>query len=243
MHVLRRLTRFAPALALLSLAPPLAAEGLVQISLAGEISARGGALAEVEIGVWDGRKVRSLVMNLHLAERTSAHDLGTLIVSRLRAKGAQVDFPGERSSIGPRTQIFVARATHARLRLGHGMWATVTTCDAAPESVRFLPPEVAKEGAEIVLVASTFHPQTRKIGRAQIRYEMDEFANAATVSEAITKLSIRNGFLADRPSGERWHAERTKDGAYLTGCSIELLSPGADWRIEVELSVPRVVDR
>jgi len=246
MHVPQRLTRLTPALpllALLALSPPVAAEGLVQISLAGEISTPGGARVEVEIGVWDGVRVQDVVLNLHLAERTSAHDLGTLIVSRLRAKGAQVDFPGEGSSIGPRTQIFVARATHARLRLGHGMWATITTCDAAPESLRFLPPEVAKEGAEIVLVASTYHAQARNIGRAEVRYEMDEFASAATVSEGITTASIRGGFLADRPTGERWHSSKTKDGAFITGCSIELRSPGADWRVEVELAVPRTEDR
>lgn len=216
------------------------AEGLVQLTFQGEIGLRGGAPVEVELGIWDGASVREFALNVHLGERTRAHDLAALLAARLRRVGAKVDFTDEGAAAQGVSHLFIDSVTHANLRLGHGLWGAVTLCDAAPRSVRFQPPEIAKEGAEIHVAATTFQPHNRHLERVEISLEVDELTTSAQISEQLASVSISKGWVADRPAPDRWAASRTSDGATITGCSIELLSPGADWRVEVQLEVPRV---
>lgn len=226
--------------ALLALSSAAAkAEGLVQLTLQGEIGARGGAPVEVEIGIWDGSRVRDLSLNVHLAERTSAEELVFLLAARLRRLGAHVDLPGEAVASRGSAHVFIDAVTHVNLRLGHGLWGSVTLCDATPASVRFQPPEIEKDGAEIHIAATTFHSHNRRLGRALVHIEVDRLTTSAQISEKLANESISLGWMADRPTPDRWAASRTSDGALITGCSIELLSPSADWRIEVALEVPR----
>ena len=234
--------RLCCALALPLLAPTAAAEGLLQISLRGKIYSEGGGPVEIEVGVWDGgaRRARTVSMDLHLAEGTTSQDLAALLAGRLRSQGAQVVLPQEGSIGREVTSLFIEAATHARLRLGGGLWATVTACEGAPEQVRFLAPQVMKESAQIHIGVSTFHPHTRVRGRVDLIFEAERTLGAARLSEVLTAMSIRQGFRADRPSPDGWHAVRMADGSLITGCSVQLLSPGADWGVEMILGVPLV---
>lgn len=221
-------------------APEVRAEGLVQLALHGEVVSEGGAPIEVEIGLWDGARVRDFEFNVHLGERTSARDLGWLLASRLRRFGAQVELPERQGGSAEVSHLFVEAVTHVRLRLGHGLWSSVTLCDAAPRSVRFQPPHIAPEGARILVVATTFHSHSRRIGRASVSLEVDGLTTSAQISERLATESIASGWVAERPTADRWGASRLSDGAAIFGCSIELRSPTADWRVEVELEVPRL---
>lgn len=225
---------------LLSVSPNASAEGLVQLALHGEISSEGGAPIEVEIGLWDGAQVRDFEFNVHLGERTGARDLAWLLASRLRRFGAQVEIPEREVGSATVSHLFIEAVTHVKLRLGHGLWSSVTLCDAAPSAVRFQPPHLSPDGAEIRIVATTFHAHSRRIGRASVSLEVDRLTTSAQISERLAAASIASGWVAERPTADRWAASRSSDGAAIFGCSIELRSPGADWRVEVQLEVPRL---
>jgi len=236
---MRALVRLLALALPLLLAPAARAEGLVQLSFGGEVEPPGGAPIELELGILEEGRVRPLSLNIHLAQRTSAADLAALLASRLERIGARSLLPRGSSSEGM-THVFVENVTHAYLRLGHGLRGQVTLCDAAPTSVRVQPPEIHAGGARIAIAATTFHPHNRHISRKELELELDELDGAAQVSEELARASIEAGWMADRPSPDRWAASRTSDGAAITGCSFELAGVGhADWRLEVELEVPR----
>lgn len=218
------------------------AEGLVQITLLGSILPPGGAPVEVELEVWDGEQVDALSLNLHLGQGTRARDLASLIATRLRRLDARVDFPDENAD-GPKdgfeTTLFVQAATSVNLRLGYGMQARVTLCDAAPSSLRFLTPQVNSEGAGIRIAITTFQTHSRQIGRDLISLDVDRGMGPAQVSEQLARVALDKGWIADRPRPDSWSCSRTSDGATVTGCSIELDSAAADWRLEVKLEVPK----
>ena len=229
-------------LALSLLAADLArAEGLVQLSFGGQVDADGGAPVELEFGLWDGKAVREVSLNIHLARETTASDLAALVASRLERAGAKVLLPREGEPLYGPIHVFVEAVTHANLRLGHGLRGSVTLCDSAPSSIRVQPPEIVRGGARLSIAATTFHHHDRRIGRKELVLELGELDTAGTVSEELARAAIAGGWVADRPSPDRWAASRTGDGAEITGCSVSLIGEGdADWRLEVQLEVPRV---
>ncbi|MDP6540201.1 MAG: hypothetical protein QF903_09505 [Planctomycetota bacterium] len=232
--------RLCCALSLPLFAPAAAAEGLLQLSFQGAIHAQGGSSVEVEVGVWDGGagKARTIPMHLHLAEGTTAYDLASLVGARLRAGGARVVLPQEGSVGREAVHVFIEGATRGRLRLGGGIWGTATSCEAAPQEVRFLAPLVTRDTAQIHIGLSTYHPHTKSRGRKDLTFEAEAALGAARLSELLCALSIRQGLRADRPGPEGWHASRLTDGSMVTGCSVQLLSPDADWGIEMVLGEP-----
>ncbi|MAF66441.1 MAG: hypothetical protein CMJ84_12390 [Planctomycetes bacterium] len=234
--------RLCSALTLLFLAPAATAEGLLQLSFKGAIHAEGGSPVSIEVGVWDAasRAATTIPMDLHLAEGTTAHDLAVVVGARLKRRGAHVVLPLEGSVGRGVVHLFVEDATHVSLRLGGGLWGTVTSCEAAPEQVRFLAPQVTKDSAEIHIGVSIFHPHTKQRGREDLAFEAESALGAARLSELLTAMSIRQGFRADRPSPEGWHAARMADGSVVTGCSVQVLSPDADWGVEMILGTPFV---
>lgn len=223
-------------------APAARAEGLVQITLHGAIEPAGGAPVEVELEVWDGEKVELLTLNLHLGQGTRARDLASLIVTRLRRLQARVDFPDEHAAgaeASEHTTLFVEALTGVHLRLGHGMHADVTLCDAAPISLRMLPPQVVAGAAQVRIAVTTFEGHSRTIGRDAISLTVGADMGAAQIAERLASTALDRGWIADRPRPDSWSCSRNTDGATVTGCSIELESPDADWRLEVKLAVPQ----
>lgn len=215
------------------------AEGMVQISLHGQITSRGGAPVEIHVGHWDGQKVVPVDLNLHLAEKTTAQDVAHLLVSRLKRAGATVEFPAANSNRSDSVQIFIEHTTLVSFRLGHGLWAGVTTCESGPEAIRFQVPLVQKESADILVCTTTFHPHLKKPGRTLVELDVDEFSTSGAICEILFNQGLAKGLIGDRPSADRWRPVKGTDGSLVTGFSIELLSPGADWGLEVMLSVPR----
>ena len=215
------------------------AEGLVQVSFNGSVETRGGAVIEVRWDIWDGQQVRETSMRMHLAQETGAFDVATLLVARLRARGAKVQFPAEHVGTSGPVHVFVENTTGVILRLGNGMWSTVTVCESAPEKVRLMKPLTALEGANMTINTTTFQSHTRQPGSILLYVDIDALANTASLCETLFNQALTKGLTSDRPSPDSWRPTKASDGALITGCSIELLAPSSDWGLEVQLSIPR----
>jgi len=225
-------------LAALSLAAPGHSEGLVQLTLQGEVALEGGALVELNVGFWKEGQVVPVDLRLHVGPSTSASDVGHLLVARLRRAGAKVLFPGEGTPRSTLAEAFIEDVTLLSYRLEGGLSAIVTLCEQGPESVSFLPPlELEREGSVSICV-STFHPHTKKSGRLTLRQDLAADDNASSICQKLFETSLETGLVGDRPRGDRWRPVRAEDGAEVTGCSIRLLGEGADWGLVVRLSVP-----
>lgn len=215
------------------------AEGLVQLTLRGQIATPGGAPMEVHLGFWDGKEVRSVDLRLHLAESTTARDLGVLLAARLRKAGGEFQFPGEHEGGERPAQLFIEDATLVSLRLGHGMTASVTTTQVVPKSVRFQAPIEALDVAQVSICVSTWHPHLKKPGRVSLSLNPAGDADPSTMCEALFTNGLEKGLISDRPRADLWSPTKTKNGAVLTGCSIDLSSKSGDWGLEVHLETPR----
>jgi hypothetical protein len=214
------------------------AEGLVQLSLDGTLSTPGGAPVEVHVGFWDGSSVQAVDLRLHLAQRTTGHDLATLLAARLRKAGASFQFPSESSGASP-AQLFLEDATLVSLRLGHGLRASVTTTQDAPESARFLAPLEVQEAAEVEVCVTTFHPHLKTPGRLQLSVRAEGDKEPSAICEELFTSGLARGLVSDRPAPDRWRPTKTSEGAIVTGCSIDLSTAKADWGLEVRLAVPK----
>lgn len=231
-------TRLLAALAILALTVPASASGLVQLSLAGEIVETGGGQVRIEVEARVRGEVRRALLDAHLAEHTRANDVAALFAARARHAGLAVVAPDDGAARSTFPQLFIEDVTAVRLRLGHGLWSTVTLCEDAPQALRVLPPKLVQEGAELIVGASTFHPHDHSRGRSVVEVEIDRFDSAAAIAEELFSLSTREGWVSDRPSPEVWRAVRMGNGARIQGVSVQLLAPGADWGLEVELPAP-----
>ena len=214
------------------------AEGLVQLSLDGALSTPGGAPVELHLGFWDGSAVQSVDLRLHLAQRTTGHDLATLLAARLRKAGASFQFPGE-STGGSPAQLFLEDTTLVSLRLGHGLHASVTTTQDAPESVRFLAPLEVHEALEVAVCVTTFHPHLKTPGRHRLSVQAQGDTEPSSICEELFTNGLARGLVSDRPAPDRWRPTKTSEGAVVTGCSIDLSLTQADWGLEVQLAVPK----
>lgn len=225
---------------LLVLAPTATAsgEGLVQLTLNGSIEVRGGAPIEIQWEHWQRGELKQAHLRLHLAERTQAFDLAALLALRLRASGAEVLFPREQSGAEHDVHLFVEATTRVQMRLGSGLWSRLTVCEGAPASVHFEKPQLSIDGAQLIVSTSLFN-QHSKLPRTVLQeLEVDAHATPTAVCERLFQQGLSLGLVCDRPSPDRWTPVRGTDGGVVTGCSIELLSPGSDWGVEVRLAVP-----
>ena len=225
---------FAPLLLL----GTASAEGLVQLSLEGQLSTAGGAPMELHVGFWDGETVQSVDLRLHLAEGTTSHDLAMLLAARLRKAGADFQFPGE-ATASSSAQLFLEDTTLVSLRLGHGLRAKVTTTDQAPESVRLLAPLEVKQSTEVLACVTTFNPHLKTPGRLRLVVKATGETEPSTICEELFTTGLERGLVSDRPSPDSWRPTKTSEGAVVIGCSIDLGASQADWGLEVRLAVPK----
>lgn len=235
----RHLRPFVFALALLAcLAPRAQAESLVQLTLHGEIDEIGGSFVQVEIDIWRDQKVVRNDIHLHVAQGTSAHDLASLVNGRLADAGAVVRFPGEGTGKPTEAHLFIEHTTAINLRLGHGMWGEVTTCEEAPQWIRFDEPQLVPGDATLVLTATTYHEHLKTPGRLTLKLPLDKDTNSAALSQKLSTVAGENGWVSERPTADRWSPLRSDLGAAVIGCNIRFESKTADWRLEVQLHVP-----
>lgn len=227
------------ALLPLSLSGALHAEGLVQLTLRGELASAGGAPVEIHLGFWNGERVEAVDLRLHLARGTTAHDLRSLLARRLDKAGADYVAPPSVDGRADRAQLFLEQATLVSLRLGHGLSAAVTTTEGAPENVHFLAPLEVRATTYVQVCVSTYHPHSKEPGRAVLNLEVSEDAMPSDICQRLFNDGLAQGLVCDRSTADRWRPTKTDDGAGVTGCSIDLGIGKADWGLEVLLEVPR----
>jgi len=239
------MTRLLIALFLLAL--PLHASSLqgssdrpgewVQMTFSGQIADAGGARIEIEIGAVQGRdefKSRQISLSPHLAPGTSAADVAAMLAQRLERAKFDVWLSEGREQAGKTVRhLFLEQALFVRLRLGHGISASVTVCEGAPTSMRILPPEVLEDGARLELAFSALHPHTRDQRREQMSMPLSFDLHAAQISSELTRRCLDRKWMAERPHQDSWRIVQLHDGARIVGFSVNL-ETAADWRIELE---------
>lgn len=219
-------------------APAAAAESLVQLSLHGELTEAGGAFVQVEVDVWHTTELRRHDLHAHLAQGTSAHDLASLLYTRLSEAGVKVRFPGAGASESKDAQLFIEHTTALNLRLGFGLWGEVTACEEAPKWIRLIEPQLAKGPAQLELTATTYHEHLKQPGRLKLSMPLSKDSNTASISQEFSRLAAENDWIGERPSPDRWSPLRSEMGAAVIACNIRFDSQHSDWRLEVQLAVP-----
>ncbi|MCY2961650.1 MAG: hypothetical protein NTY35_15920 [Planctomycetota bacterium] len=236
----------AAFLALVSIAGavPSNAQGLVQLTLAGEIDRTGGARAEVELTIANAStngEPRTLAFSLFLAERTSAADLAVLLERRLTAAGVRTVNASEGQAARPVTCLFVDDVLGVGLRLGQGLRASVTLSEDRPESVRVLPPQDAKQDAELRVTASTWWAHDRTHHRVELESRLEAAQPVIRIAESLASQATRAGWDSEVQRHEYWMPSATAAGGSIDAVNFDLQSSG-DWRLEIAL-VPRLQQR
>lgn len=220
------------------------AQGLVQISLEGEVDRTGGARADVEV-TYANRSTngesRSVAFSMFLAERTSAADLGVLLEKRLTAAGVSILNASAGQAARPVTCLFLDDVLGIGLRLGQGLQASVTLTEDRPESVRLLPPEAAKQDADFRVTATAWVAPERRHGRVEIEARLEAAQPVVRIVDALAAQATRAGWASEVKGHEVWVPGAMAGGGAVDAVSFDLRSSG-DWRLEVALS-PRLQQR
>lgn len=234
------------ALAVLLLACPSSAQGLVQIALQGHVAAAGGARVELAVTALVEGEARRAALALHVAQGTDAHTLCALLADRARGLGLALLFPAEHAGAGPRAvSLFFLDVTEVELRVPVGLSGRLVATEEAPSLVRLLPPQPAGGGskppgeARLLIAASTHHPVTEVHGRAWLELDLPADGNALRASEALFTRAVEAGWLVDRPANDAWRPLRVGESARVVGLSVEVESNGPDWGLALELESHR----
>ncbi len=221
-----------------------AAQGMVQLTLSGEIDRTGGARAEVEVTFVNGstnNEPRTVAFSMFLAERTSASDLGVLLEKRFVAAGARAVNTSQGQPARAVTCLFVEDVLGVSLRLGQGLRSTVTLSEDRPLSVRIVPPEDAKQDAILRVTASTWFPHERVHKRAEMETRLDPTLTTTRIADLLANQAIRAAWPSEVERHETWLPGPTAAAGVIQGASFDLITSG-DWRLELVLA-PRRQDR
>ncbi len=212
------------------------AQSLVQLSLEGAISPEGGAMVEI---LWEStfpdQEPRAVNLRLHLAQGTSAHDLGQLLSQRLKAQNIAGIFPGPSAPKSGATHVFVNHTSVLRLRLPPGLSSKVTACESAPTRVRVLRADAFPGSGSILTNTTTLHPHTHKTGRVLVSTEFTAQESPDAICERLFVQGLAKDLVVDRPTQDSWRPIRGNGGTVVAGCSIELKTPGTDWGLELRM--------
>lgn len=224
----------AAAVAALALVPFASAQSLVQIGLAGEIDAQGGAHVEIEVSfATAGGEAATSALSIHLAERTSAADVALLVVQRLRQLGASPLYEANHTPARGPAMIFVPDCLGVAARLGHGLKTSITLCEEPPARVRLLPGQDVKSPARLVCSASVFEAHTKERRRALFAVELDTKQDAGDAATRMMRSAVDAGWKSELQGHEAWLPGAAVNGARIDGASFDLETAG-DWRLEVE---------
>jgi len=237
----RRVVAFF-VLASSALAGNAAAQGPVQLALSGEIDRTGGARAEVEVTFASSSgSAATARFSMFLAERTSAADLGVLLERRLGAAGVRVLNASSGQSARPITSLFFEDVLAIGMRLGNGLRSTVTLGEDRPDSVRILPPEDAKQDAELRVTASAWMAHERRHQRVELEARLEAAAPVVRIADLLVGASTRGGWASDMRNHEAWLPGPAAAGGVVDAVNFDLQTSG-DWRLEIAL-VPRTQAR
>lgn len=221
----------------LALGTPARAQGLVQITLSGEIAEHGGARVEVEMLLRDPETGSPVSMSLVglLGQHTSAADLANLVTARLGRIGVSAVSLGANAPLKGPVNLYVEGVLSIGLRLGHGLSGTLTLCEDRPASVKLTPGAESKQGAELDVVVLTTQDQTRSHGRFTISTRLVEDSQITDVGMRLVHAAIEKGWPAELKNHDTWCPAAATETERVTSCSFDLRSQ-ADWRLDVALA-------
>lgn len=231
---------FLFALLLFAFGSTVRAQGLVQLSLQGEVTTPGGGRVEIEIATFNPNAPSTPVvtrLNVLLGESTSAADLAVLLTKRLEGNFARVTSLGSNApKLGP-VNLFVEGVWSVGLRLGAGLSGNVTLCEDRPMSVKLTPGAEGRAGAKLRVVALTRLEHTQENGRFEVNAEFKDGSELTEVGTQVVRAAIGKGWPSELKGHDTWWPAPMTETSRILSCSFELKS-SADWRIDVTL-VPR----
>lgn len=232
-----RLPLFLAILVGTVLCAPSRAQGLVQLTLAGEIAEYGGARVEVEMVLQSPESASPVRMSLVglLGQHTSAADLANLVTARLRLVGVSAISLGSHAPLLGPVNLYVDGVLSIGMRLGHGLSATVTLCEDRPASVKLTPGAESKKGADLKVVVLTTQDQTRSQGRFTISTQLVDDSQITDVGMRLVHAAIAQGWPAELKNHDTWCPAAATETERVTSCSFDLRSQ-ADWRLDVALA-------
>ncbi len=232
---LRKLVAFF-ALAAAFTAVRAHAQGMVQVTLAGEINTTGGARVEFDVSVpgADGTTA-TIPLSWFLAERTTAADLAVLLEKRLSARGVRTVNTSEGQSARPVTCLFFEDVLGISMRLASGLRATVTLTEDRPESVRLLPPLDAKYDAELLTTVSTWVPHERVHRRFELESRLEAVWPVVRVTDTLVGQATRSGWDSEVQGHDTWLPSAFLAGGTIDAVNFDLRTNG-DWRLEIALA-------
>jgi hypothetical protein len=139
------------------------------------------------------------------------------------------------------TCLFLEDVLAVGVRLGQGLRASVTLSEDRPQSVRVLPPEDAKQDAELRITASTWIAHERRHSRFELEARFDATLSGSRFADQIAGLATRGGWPSEVQRLDQWMPGTVASGGTVEAVVLDLQSSG-DWRLEVVL-VPRVQQR
>ncbi len=220
------------------------AQGLVQVTLSGEIDRTGGARVEFDVTVVNAAtkgEPRTLSYSWFLAERTTAADVAVLLEKRLSGSGVHAVNTSEGQAARAVNCLFFDDVISIAMRLGQGLRASVTLSEDRPLSVRLLPPVDAKQDAELLTTISTWIPHEREHRRVELQTRLEAAWPIVRVAEGLATQATRAGWDSEVHGHETWMPGAGISGGTIDAVSFDLRTSG-DWRIEIAL-VPRVQQR
>lgn len=232
---LRKLVAFL-ALAAMLTAVRAHAQGMVQVTLAGEINTTGGARVEFDVTVpgADGTTA-TIPLSWFLAERTTAADLAVLLENRLGARGVRTVNTSEGQAARPVTCLFFEEVLGISMRLASGLRATVTLTEDRPASVRLLPPMDAKYDAELLTTVSTWIPHERVFKRHDLESRLEAAWPVVRITDTLVSQATRSQWDSEIEAHETWLPSATLAGGTIAAVNFDLRTNG-DWRLEIALA-------
>jgi len=226
------------------------AQGRVQIVLHGTLAEPGGARVEALVtfaGLTEegGLRKSRVDLGLHLADGTTAAELGALLEREILRQGGAVQATfaapepiGSAGAQPARACLFIERMQSVALRLGRGLTASITLSDAPPGQLRFLPPKEKQVAARLSVTASAENPHTKDRPRFAMAVEFAGGLTGEQAADVVTTQAIAKGWTGTWLGHQAWSPEaQLQSGARITGTCFELISAG-DWRIELDLPAP-----
>ncbi|MFT4539002.1 MAG: hypothetical protein ACI841_000910 [Planctomycetota bacterium] len=227
-------------ISLLSTVSLAEAESLAQLTIDGRIDISGGARVEIKVGALRQKdmKAHEVSLGVHLAEGTTGADVIELLSARLRLAGIMVMAVSRSGIETDSPHLFIEATRFIQVRMASGLTTTITTCEAAPASLRVLSSDVSSAAGRLTMTASTWHMHTEKAGTSQLAIDLLIDQHGSAVAESLFKVAMKAGWIGERISADEWAPSRMVDGSRARGMSIKLESK-ADWGLRVEFPVQR----
>ena len=207
---------FASSLLLL-LSTQASAQGLLQLTLKGEVSLPGGGWCELAVSAQGEQgSARRVDLGLHLGAGT---------------KGVEVWGARSEAATG---SLWIEQCQGLSVRVPEGLQATVVVSESAPQSVRVVP--AGELGGQLLLTATTRNRTDGTVGRLTCQVPWTAKSGKDDIATALAARAIDQGWRGEVTGRDTWQPGLLIDGAELRGVSLELIGAAG---ATLELALPK----